>query len=696
MGKTKKSVKWLVIALVLMLVGSLIASGINTNLGEVDVSQIEFTTERGTLAAYLYMPEGAGADNPRPVIVLTHGYLNSKEMQDATAVEMSRRGYIVLVVDQYDHGSSRWAADIPLGTEIGTFFIWSMYDAVTYAYEQSYTLKDASGNGYIGCSGHSMGGLSTVLSIYFDEMQSLQSGHRMIYAAIPESADFSFTTFVAPTNDILAAYGDRTIGVISGHYDEFFFGETEGMSYKDWINSNPIGAQFLGLSEGQIGESGEFYDVASGDVVIDGNVVRESQIGKHVVYEVDEAHAMNTFSTKVEENIVNFFQTAFSGVITSDMTLAEMSSHNQTWWIKEAGNFIALIGFFLFFVPFISLITKVGFFKKAVTEEIAPVPLPSSRSGKTIFWVSSLVFALLPAVLYISLLMKVAADIRIIEIVMGVFAIIMLVIGLVCKSKASKDETGRLASYAKGAFIATAISVVLVALLFAYKWFDLNPWFNEVTTNWTAYWALIIGIIFIIVTVITYYFVNKPNGVNIEAYGIKAKPSTVLAALATAVVAFVAGYLLLFIINSIFNVDFRIWTWAVKVFKTEHFLTMLKYLPLYFVFYLIITVLINVNSRAMKHGYWYSILSTSIGLVLWLVIQYGTFYISGVAAWPTQGMISIGLLATIPSLIVATIFTRKIYESTNNVWTAGIFNSLLFTMIPVANTLLYWNLVQAA
>ena len=199
-----------------------------------------------------------------------------------------------------------------------------------------------------------------------------------------------------------------------------------------------------------------------------------------------------------------------------------------------------------------------------------------------------------------------------------------------------------------------------------------------------------------IVTVITYYFVNKPNGVNIESYGIKAKPSTVLAALATAVVAFVAGYLLLFIINSIFNVDFRIWTWAVKVFKTEHFLTMLKYLPLYFVFYLIITVLINVNSRAMKHGYWYSILSTSIGLVLWLVIQYGTFYISGVAAWPTQGMISIGLLATIPSLIVATIFTRKIYESTNNVWTAGIFNSLLFTMIPVANTLLYWNLVQAA
>lgn len=340
MGKTRKAVKWLIISLVLMLLGCGLASGINTNLGKVNVSEFEFSTERGTLSAYLYMPKGASADNPRPVIVLTHGYLNSKEMQDATAVEMSRRGYIVLVVDQYDHGLSRWNEDIPNGAEFGTFWVYSMFDAVTYAYNQDYTLKDANGNAYIGCSGHSMGGLSTVMSVYFDEMQSLQSRHRMIYAAIPESADFTFTTNIAPIEDILAAYGNRTMGIVSGHYDEFFFGESEGAYYKDFINSTQNGAKFIGLNEGEVGEYGKFYDVDSGAVVVDGNKVRDSQTGKRIVYEVNEAHAQNHFSVKVESEIVDFFQTAFNGVTTSDMTLANMTSDNQVWWLKESGNFI--------------------------------------------------------------------------------------------------------------------------------------------------------------------------------------------------------------------------------------------------------------------------------------------------------------------------------------------------------------------
>ncbi|NMB37727.1 MAG: hypothetical protein GX993_06810 [Bacteroidales bacterium] len=693
MEKTRKDKKWLALAIVLILLGSILAYGINTSLGNVNVSQIEFKTERGTMAAYLYMPEGAGENDPRPVIVLTHGYLNSKEMQDAAAVEMSRRGYIVLCVDQYDHGLSRWEADIPLGTEMGTFFIWSMFDAVTYAYNQPYTLKDENGNGYIGCSGHSMGGLSTVLAIYFDEMQSLQTGYRMIYAAIPQSADFSFTDNVAPTEAILAAYGNRTIGVISGHYDEFFFGTREGMYYKDWINESITGPMFLGLKDGEVGKSGQFYDVESGPIIMDGNVVRESQTGKHIVYLVDETHAKNHFSVKVQKHIIDFFQTAFRGVTPKTMTLANMTSSNQVWWLKEAGNFIALIGFFMFFVPFISLITKFGFFKKAVTEETAPVPAPATRAGRIVFWVATIIFAVLPAILYIPVTMKIPTSLRIIEIVAIIFAAVMLVIGILARAKASKDTSGKYSSYARGAFISTVISVILVVVLIAYKLFDLNPWFNQTTTNWTAYWALILGLIFAVVAVITYYFANKPNGVSIDAYGIRIKLSHVISAFVTAFVAFAVGYLLLFIIQGIFNVDFRIWTWAVKVFKVEHFLTMLKYLPLYFIFYLSLTVLLNVNSRALKHGYLYSIISTCAGLVLWMAIQYGALYVRGLAAWPTQGMISIGLLATIPNLIVATIFTKKIYDITNNVWTASFFNALLFTMIPVANTLLYWNLV---
>ena len=67
----------LAIALVLILTGSFLASMLHTSFFQVKISEIEFDTERGTLNGLLYMPKGAGEDDPRPVIVTTHGYLNT-------------------------------------------------------------------------------------------------------------------------------------------------------------------------------------------------------------------------------------------------------------------------------------------------------------------------------------------------------------------------------------------------------------------------------------------------------------------------------------------------------------------------------------------------------------------------------------------------------------------------------------------
>jgi alpha-beta hydrolase superfamily lysophospholipase len=103
-------------------------------------------------------------------------------MQDAPAIEMARRGYIVLALDMYDHGNSRWDAHIAVGAQFGTFWIHSQFDAVRYIYEQPFTRKDANGNAFIAVSGHSMGGFSSFVAMFFDEMQALQSGVRMIYA----------------------------------------------------------------------------------------------------------------------------------------------------------------------------------------------------------------------------------------------------------------------------------------------------------------------------------------------------------------------------------------------------------------------------------------------------------------------------------------------------------------------------------
>lgn len=189
-GDIVKSKKLLIVSVALILVGSFLACLFNTSFFKVKITNIEFKTERGTLAGSLYMPKDIKDGEKRPVIITTHGYLNSKEMQDAPAVEMSRRGYIVLALDMYDHGYSLWENSIARGSEFGTFWIYSIYDAAQYMSKQDYTLKDEKGNAYIAVSGHSMGGFSTTVGVYLDEMNALQSGTRSIFAAIPSEPIF--------------------------------------------------------------------------------------------------------------------------------------------------------------------------------------------------------------------------------------------------------------------------------------------------------------------------------------------------------------------------------------------------------------------------------------------------------------------------------------------------------------------------
>lgn len=141
--KRSRTVVVLAIAVALMLLGSIFAQMFNTSFYKVKVSRISFDTDSGTLSGLLYMPKGVDASNPHPTIVTTHGYLNSAEMQDETAIEMSRRGYVVLALDMYDHGHSHGNAD-----NTGGFFnFWptSLWDAAQYMYSQDYVAKGCTG-----------------------------------------------------------------------------------------------------------------------------------------------------------------------------------------------------------------------------------------------------------------------------------------------------------------------------------------------------------------------------------------------------------------------------------------------------------------------------------------------------------------------------------------------------------------------
>ena len=97
----------LAIALVLILGGSWLASWMNTGAGAATVQDIRIFAKDGyEISAYLYTPKTATASSPAPGILMFHGLNNQKAYMANTALELARRGYVVLSADMSGHGFS--------------------------------------------------------------------------------------------------------------------------------------------------------------------------------------------------------------------------------------------------------------------------------------------------------------------------------------------------------------------------------------------------------------------------------------------------------------------------------------------------------------------------------------------------------------------------------------------------------------
>ncbi|MFP3488629.1 hypothetical protein R0K20_13555, partial [Staphylococcus sp. SIMBA_130] len=126
---------------------------------------------------------------------------------------MSKRGYVVLALDQYDHGHSTNTMEKP----VPFFSFWpnAIYDAVQYMYDQKFVLKDENGNGIIAASGHSMGGVSTTHAVILDEKDFETTGIRKIYSDLTMGSDYQWVQALEMSaEDINNAYGPRTSGKI--------------------------------------------------------------------------------------------------------------------------------------------------------------------------------------------------------------------------------------------------------------------------------------------------------------------------------------------------------------------------------------------------------------------------------------------------------------------------------------------------
>ena len=676
-----KSLIVLVIALVVVLLSSFAAQAFNTSGYSVSVSRIYFDTEHGTLSGLLYMPKGVSESNPAPTLVTTHGYLNSAEMQDANAIEMSRRGVVVLALDQYDHGHSRANEE---NSDWMSFWNNSQYDAVCYMYEQPYVLKDAEGNGIIGVTGHSMGGFSSSMAVYYDELAAQAGSPRKISAILTEGSDYQYSTWLGlDTQTAADTAGGRYYGKVCAQFDEFFFNDSTSKAEGTVVKKNYVGTQegliFLEQTEAGSAQSETWYDTSDG--------------GHRIVYQPYQTHPWNHFSKTTTGDLISFYTTAFG-----EYGIKDIAADNQIWQFKEAFECVALVGFMVFLMALAAVLIKLPVFKLAKSGEAVVTKSVSSIGGKiasvclfvATMFIPAIIFATVYGSSYSSEAMRWLVYGADITMILGA---VSLLISVFAKNDGSKKV------HAVSSVVITLLGAALRAMCTKSAltdFFGNGQLFKAGVPTSIMKWAIVCALIAAIISIIVYVFSKRKEGATLANYGITGKVSTVGVSLLLAVVVTAVGYGLLFLVDAIFKTDFRIWTFAFKTFECSHLSASLIYMPFFFIYYFVASAAAVSNTSGEKlQGFWGYVLAALTnmgGILVWLILQYGTLFATGTAFYPNEALSGIILIALVPTLAMASCFSKYLYKKTGNIWSAAFLNAILITIMSVANTTVYHQL----
>ena len=666
----------------------------------VKPSRVGLGEVNAKLTGLLYMPRGVDEDSPAPCVILTHGYLNSKEFQEAPAIEMARRGYVVFAFDQYDHGDSTW--DTPAQFR---FFQYSVYDAAEYMYAQPYVLKDADGNGMISVSGHSMGGFSSELAIATDESNFAYGikKHRMIAAGLAVGADFTYT------GDLSGYFGSRSVGNLYGEYDEFFFNSQskngETVTIKDYAK-DPNGYKMLGLTAA--GENNKWYAVdPSTNTAYESYEAAEAGYGERIIIKVKGDHPYNTWSPEATREMIEFYDHAFEYQLKLHglKPLADYgikAKSGQIWWLKDVFTCLGLFSTVAMMILLINFVARLPFFRKVNTaaESMSPV-VENTRSRTVIGKVVTVISVLLSGYLIVPFMNRSGTGLELVTNLTTAILTVALFLGvglgiayIVLRAKGEVSEESN-KNFAKAAVGITAVSVVAVVL----KWVvgdgtsiiagTTNKFWAAPSINTIVYWAVASGLLGLIFTLIDHFAIQKQR--DISHLGLKANFKQVAVAFIIAVGTALAALLLVWLSLVIFGVDYRVYTYAFNTVSWNQFVVALRYMPLFFVFYLCSGITVA-HATAGKKGIVADLIAVAIITLpsaLWIAYQYGVLLTTGKAAYPAFALSGILVQGLILTLVFLSVIQRRTLAKTNNIWVGVFTNTIWFTLITLASTCIY-------
>jgi pimeloyl-ACP methyl ester carboxylesterase len=332
------------LGLVLIVGGSLLASRVQTS-GGVRVEDVRFPGEGGLVqSGLLYVPAGATADDPAPAVLASHGYINTREMQSPFAIELARRGFVVLAMDMTGHGYSQGAVG---QADLG--------GPAALRYLQSLPFVDRAN---IGLEGHSMG------------------GGPILAAAVAQPDAYRSIVLEGSTPGLLGAKAPerpRNLALVFGQYDEFaqlMWQVPKGSDVERSARLMKLFGSTTPVVEGRV-----YGSVADGSA--------------RVLFNPPVTHPWEHFSRGGVEPAVAWFQQTLDG------ERGGPPPGQQVWLWKEIGTGLAFVGFVWLLLGTFDLLLRTPFFR-GLAEPAEPVL--ERRNGR--WWLNFALTALIPALTF--------------------------------------------------------------------------------------------------------------------------------------------------------------------------------------------------------------------------------------------------------------------------------------------------------
>ena len=359
--------------LVVIISSSFFASLIQTSFGKVDVKLMNLKTPDGQNLVYdLYKPSIATENDKQPFIVVVPGFQRSKEALSNIAIELSRRGYVVALIDPYAQGMSSSSLSRLAATTQG----YGMFALVDYAYAENFSFVDTN---KIGSTGHSMGGNAAIRGADYFGKEAIKSGKKSKLDSVYISG------YVLTLRENILRDSKSNMGVSYALYDEGAFRN-----------------DLQGWDAGNMKIAPESLRTVNSVLPIDKKVT-EVELGKYygessnntlrVIFNEELLHPFQPYNKEATKNQLDYFDKVFGAPIS-------INSNNQIWQYKELFTLINMIVSLLMLIPIAKLFLSLSFYKDIVKDIPASLPEQTSKS-KMIFWSVFFLSALIACISFI-------------------------------------------------------------------------------------------------------------------------------------------------------------------------------------------------------------------------------------------------------------------------------------------------------